>query len=78
MAVVLLPSQKQASVLVIGEAWRDALLYALLCWCGWQWVAFVGLWLVLRETRASRDPDVGVEPVGEKIVIVSRFDGGKK
>lgn len=60
---------------------RDALLYALLCWCGLQWVAFVGLWVVLRRTSWSRDPDVDVvveQVIGDKIVIVSRFDDGPK
>lgn len=58
--------------------WRDALLAGLLCWFGLSCASFAGLWVVLRVTAWSRDPDTDVEPVGEKIVIVSRFDGPKE
>lgn len=56
---------------------RDLLLALLLAWFCCSWLAFGLLWAALRVTRARHGPvDEGVEitAVGEKIVIVSRFE----
>jgi hypothetical protein len=56
---------------------RDVLLALLLAWFCCTWLAAGGLWLVWVALRARHGPvDEGVEvtEIGEKIVIVSRFE----
>jgi hypothetical protein len=56
---------------------RDLLLYALLLWFCCSWLAAGLLWAVLRVTRVrhgSRGEMDEVDQIGEKIVIVSRFE----
>jgi hypothetical protein len=58
---------------------RDLLLYALLLWFCCSWIAAGLLWAVLRVSarRGSRGEmaeGVEVTEIGEKIVIVSRFE----
>jgi hypothetical protein len=54
--------------------WRDVLLAGLLAWFCCSWIAVGLLWAVLRvSARGGSLPDE-VTPIGEKIVIVSRFE----
>jgi len=55
--------------------WRDVLLAGLLAWFCCTWLAAGGLWLVWAALRARHGPlPDEITPVGEKIVIVSRFE----
>jgi hypothetical protein len=61
----------------IGGRLRDVLLALLLGWFCCTWLAFGLLWAVLRVTRVRHGPvDEGAEvtEIGDKIVIVSRFE----
>jgi hypothetical protein len=51
--------------------WRDLLLALLLAWFCCSWIACGVLWAVLR---ARHGPVEEITEVGEKIVIVSRFE----
>ena len=54
--------------------WRDLLLALLLGWFCCTWLAAGGLWLVWLALRARHGPVEEITGIGEKIVIVSRFE----
>jgi len=55
---------------------RDLLLALLLAWFCWTWIAFGLLWAVWVALRARHGPVAAerITEIGEKIVIVSRFE----
>jgi hypothetical protein len=53
---------------------RDVLLALLLAWFCCSWLAFGLLWLVWAALRARHGPIEEITGIGEKIVIVSRFE----
>jgi len=53
---------------------RDLLLALLLGWFCCTWLAAGLLWAALRVVRARHGPVEEITGVGDKIVIVSRFE----
>jgi hypothetical protein len=57
-----------------AEGGRDVLLAILLLWFCFTWLAFGLLWAVWAALRARHGPVEETTGIGDKIVIVSRFE----